>query len=284
MKIVTDSSVMFSMEEGARRGMAVLPLVVAIDGQSWLEYEDVSAEEFLAKVRAGALPQSASPPPALTLKAYDTDEEVIHLAMADGLSGAYEVACGLVKQARRPDRVHVVNTRTLCVPHRVLACTAVRLAEQGTDAKAVLETLHAQIATAHSYLIPEDFDYLRRGGRLTPLAAKFAHLVKAFPVMEQTDDGRRLGKLAIARSFKKAIAAVAADFEGRGVGEGYYVGVSHADNPCQAAEALAYLEELFPGCRFGLFELGPAFITQGGPSCIAIQAVDLAACPDLDLS
>lgn len=37
MKIVTDSSVMFSMEEGARRGMAVLPLVVAIDGQSWLE-------------------------------------------------------------------------------------------------------------------------------------------------------------------------------------------------------------------------------------------------------
>ena len=124
MKIVTDSSVMFSVEEGARRGMAVLPLVVTIDGQSWLEYEDVSAEEFLAKVRAGALPQSASPPPALTLKAYDTDEEVIHLAMADGLSGAYEVACGLVKQARRPDRVHVVNTRTLCVPHRVLATCA----------------------------------------------------------------------------------------------------------------------------------------------------------------
>lgn len=135
MKIVTDSSVMFSVEEGARRGMAVLPLVVTIDGQSWLEYEDVSAEEFLAKVRAGALPQSASPPPALTLKAYDTDEEVIHLAMADGLSGAYEVACGLVKQARRPDRVHVVNTRTLCVPHRVLACTAVRLAEQGGGRK-----------------------------------------------------------------------------------------------------------------------------------------------------
>ena len=75
MKIVTDSSVMFSVEEGARRGMAVLPLVVTIDGQSWLEYEDVSAEEFLAKVRAGALPQSASPPPALTLKAYDTDED-----------------------------------------------------------------------------------------------------------------------------------------------------------------------------------------------------------------
>ena len=154
MKIVTDSSVMFSVEDGARRGMTVLPLVVAIDGQTWLEYEDISAEEFLAKVRAGALPQSASPPPALTLAAYDTDDEVIHLAMADGLSGAYEVACGLVKQARHPERVQVVNTRTLCVPHRVLACTAVQLAGQGLDAAAVLEALDAQIATAHSYLMP----------------------------------------------------------------------------------------------------------------------------------
>ena len=216
MRIVADSSVMFSVEEGARRGMAVLPLTVSIDGATWLEYEDISSEEFLALVRAGALPQSASPPPALTLAAYDTDEEVVHLAMADGLSGAYEMACGLRDQARHPERVHVLNTRTLCVPHRALACYAVKLAAQGLGAAEVVGRLEAMMGTARSCLIPEDFDYLRRGGRLTPLAAKFAHLVKAFPVMEQTDDGRRLGKLAIARSFKKAIAAVAADFEGRG--------------------------------------------------------------------
>ena len=236
MRIVADSSVMFSVEEGARRGMTVLPLTVSIDGTTWLEYEDISSEEFLALVRAGALPQSASPPPALTLAAYDTDEEVVHLAMADGLSGAYEVACGLRAQARHPERVHVLNMRTLCVPHRALACYAVQLGGQGLGAEEVVGRLGAMMRTTRSCLIPEDFDYLRRGGRLTPLAAKFAHLVKAFPVMEQTDDGRRLGKLAIARSFKKAIAAVAADFEGRGVGEGYYVSVSHADNPDQAAE------------------------------------------------
>ena len=231
MKIVTDSSVMFSVEDGAQRGMTVLPLVVTIDGQTWLEYEDISAEEFLAKVRAGALPQSASPPPALTLEAYDTDDEVIHLAMADGLSGAYEVACGLVKQARHPERVHVVNTRTLCVPHRVLACAA----------------------------------------------------VKAFPVMKQTDDGTRLEKMKVARSFAKALNAIADDLEARGVGEGCFLGVSHADNRVQAEEASRMLAERFPGCRHGIFELGPAFITQGGPGCLAIQAIDLGAFPDLEI-
>ena len=47
-----------------------------------------------------------------------------------------------------------------------------------------------------------------------------------------------------------------------------------------AQEALA---EAFPSCENGLFELGPAFITQGGPDCIAIQAIDLKAVPNLPM-
>ena len=284
MKIVTDSSVMLSVEEGAARGLTVLPLTVSIDGEAWLEYEGISAEAFLAKVREGALPQSASPPPALTLDAYDTDEEIVHLAMASGLSGAYEMARGLREQARHPERVHVVNTETLCVPHRAMALAAVRMKEQGFDALAVLEALRAMVATAHSCLIPEDFDYLRRGGRLTPLAAKFAHLVKAFPVMRQTDDGTRLEKMKVARSLSKAVAAIADDMEGRGVGRGSFIGVSHADNLAQAEQAKGWLQERFPDCRLGVFELGPAFITQGGPGCLAIQTVDLSPFPELSLT
>ncbi|PNV67097.1 DegV family protein [Enteroscipio rubneri] len=284
MKIVADSSLMFSVEEGVRRGMIVLPLVVSVDGETWLEYEDISAEEFLALVRTGSLPQSASPPPALTLAVYDTDEEVVHLAMADGLSGAYELACGLRAQARHPERVHVVNSETLCVPHRALACAAVRMAGQGLDAAAVVDALGPMIASAQSYLVPEDFDYLRRGGRLTPLAATFAHLVKAFPVMRQTDDGMRLEKLKVARSFAKAIAAIGDDLEDRGAGEGCFIGVSHADNLIQAQEASRLLASRFPACRHGVFELGPAFITQGGPGCIAVQSVDLGEFSDLELA
>ncbi|MFR1641167.1 MAG: DegV family protein [Eggerthellaceae bacterium] len=140
------------------------------------------------------------------------------------------------------------------------------------------------IASARSYLIPEDFDYLRRGGRLTPLAATFAHLVKAFPVMQQTEDGTRLEKLKVARSFAKAVDAVANDLEEHGVGEGSFIGISHADNLVQAIEAKDRLAERFPACRFGVFELGPAFITQGGPGCLAVQAVDLGPCPDLSLA
>lgn len=283
MKIVSDSSVMYDIEQGAARGIEILPLSVSMDGETWAEYEQIDAAEFLRRIRAGSMPQSSSPTPSATLAAYDTDDEVVHLTMASGLSGAYEVAHGLVPQARYPERIHVVNTETLCAPHRALALCAVELAKRCEHAEEVVGALKPLIDSAHSYLIPEDFDYLRRGGRLTPLAAKFAHLLKAVPVMMQTDDGTRLERLTVARSFKKAIAAIVADLGKRGMGETYYIGVSHADNAGQAEEARRLLSEAFPACRTGLFELGPAFITQGGPACIAIQVIDLADFPDLSL-
>ena len=227
------------------------------------------------------MPQSSCPPPHLTLEAYDTEEEVLHITMADGLSGAYGVAHGLAKQAPHPERVHVVNSATLCAPHRALALAAVELAKRCEHASEVIDRLRPMIASAHSFLLPEDFEYLRRGGRLTPLAAKFAHLVKAAPVMCQTDDGTRLERLAIARSFKKGVEAVVAELEKRGVGEGHFISVSHADNPEGASWTMDRLKAAFSGCRFGTYDLGPAFITQGGPACIAIQSIDLKAFPDL---
>ncbi|WP_139652054.1 DegV family protein [Raoultibacter phocaeensis] len=283
MKIVADSSVMFDIEQGRARGIEILPLAVSIGGETWAEYEQISAAEFLARVREGALPQSSSPSPSATLSAYDTEEEIVHLAMADGLSGAYEVAHGLVKQAKHPKRVQVVNSKTLCVPHRALALSAVELAKQCKSAKEVVECLMPMIESAHSYLIPEDFDYLRRGGRLTPLAAKFAHLLKVVPVMMQTDDGTRLERLTVARSFRKAMDAIAADLTKREITDAYYLGISHADNLEQAQMAQRILLEAFPGCKSGIFELGPAFITQGGPECIAVQVIDLSSSPEISL-
>lgn len=275
MKIVTDSSVMYSIEEGSKHGIEILPLSVSLGDETWLEYEDISTEAFLKRVRAGEMPTSSSPPPALILEAYDTDEEIVHIAMADGLSGTYEVACGLKNQARHPERVHIMNSKTLCIPHRMLALHAVELAKQGLGASDVIEKLTEIIPSIHSYLIPEDFDFLRRGGRLTPLAAKIVSLLKVVPVMEQTEDGRHLERFTIARQFNKAIDSIANDLEKRGIDKRFFIGVSHADNHKEAQVALERLAERFPHCNNGIFELGPAFITQGGPECIAIQVIPL---------
>ena len=283
MKIVADSSVMYSIAEGAERGIKILPLAVSIEGETWREYEDIDAAGFLSRVREGAVPTSSCPAPEAVVEAYNTEEEVLHLAMADGLSGAYQVAHAFAQQSAHPERVTVLNTRTLCVPHRAIALAAVELAKTVSTSAELAERLTPMVDSARSYLIPLDFDFLRRGGRLTPVAAKIAHILRAAPVMIQTEDGTRLEKFHLARSFKKGVASVVADLAKMGLGETHYVSVSHADNPKAAQIAIDKIRAALPEVQCGVFDLGPAFITQVGPGCVAIQLVDLAVCPDIKL-
>lgn len=281
MKIVTDTSTMFSVKAGAEHGLSVVPLTVSLGDETWLEYEQISSEDFLKRVRAGETPKSSSPPPGLILDAYDTDEEVLHLTIADGLSGAYQVAAGLKSQAKHPERVHVLNSRTLCVPQRILALRAAQLVQENAKIGDTLDKLKSMMSSVHSYLIPEDFDFLRRGGRLTPLAAKIMSLLKAVPVVQQTEDGMQLERFTVARQFKKAVQAIGADLEKRGLTKDFYIGISHAGNPKEANLAQEMILERFPACRSGIFNLSPAFITQGGPDCVAIQIIDISTCRDL---
>ena len=53
----------------------------------------------------------------------------------------------------------------------------------------------------------------------------------------------------------------------------YKIYISHADNLELALESKQMIYEEINGADIEIKELGPAFITQGGPGCIAIQVI-----------
>jgi len=125
-----------------------------------------------------------------------------------------------------------------------------------------------------SFLIPQDFAFLRRGGRLTPMAATFASTLKLKPIMTQVEEGRRLDKYAIKRNMKQAVGAVIERLKKRGVDAKHIIYVSHADALEDAKKVITQLKEHFVDVEIELLELGAAFVTQGGPKCIAIQYIE----------
>ena len=50
--------------------------------------------------------------------------------------------------------------------------------------------------------------------------------------------------------------------------------VSHARVPEDAKKGVAQLKEAFPETEVLTLDLGAAFVTQGGPGCIAIQYIE----------
>lgn len=275
IRIIADSSTMYSPSDAKEKGFDVAPLTVTIDGESYRELDEITGEEFVQKVREGHMPKSSQPSVGEVMALYDQykDDEILNIAMADGLSGTYSSAVAAAQQCSNTKGVTVLNTRTLCGPHRYMAEVASRLAASGWTKEKIIERLEEMMKNCKSFLLPCDFDFLRRGGRLSPLVSFVGKTIKLAPVLTQSADGRQLVMASVKRSFKQAVSFVGKTLQDFGVGDGWRVYITHADDIGLADRAKEMLKNLFPKAVFETHHLTPAFVTQGGPGCVAIQVI-----------
>ena len=275
VRIVSDTSTLYSTAQALEAGFAVSPLSVTIADKSYREFDEIDSETFVDIIRQGHMPTSSQPAIGNVSALYESypGDEILNIAMAHGLSGTYTSAVAAAELTDNADKITVINTRTLCGPHRYLVEKAVEMANANATLQEIVAFLNEKMDTAKSYLIPADFDYLRRGGRLSPLVSYVGKAISLTPIMTQTDDGTRLTIANIRRGFGHAIKWIAKALEGRGVGEGWKVYISHAGVLHQAEEALEILKAKLPQAEFHILPLSPAFITQGGPGCVAVQYI-----------
>ncbi len=274
VRIVSDTSTLYSSAAAREAGFAVSPLSVTIAGSSYREFDEISSERFVEIIREGNMPTSSQPAVGDVAALYESfaGDEILNIAMADGLSGTYVsavAAAGLCEDGK----ITVINSRTLCGPHRWLVEKARDMAAAEAPLSAIVEKVEALMDTAKSYLIPADFAYLRRGGRLSPLVSYVGQAAKLAPVMTQTEDGRQLTVAAVRRGFRQAVEYVGKALEHLGKGEGWRIYITHAAASDKAQLAKELLEKLYPAAAIEIYPLSPAFITQGGPGCMAVQII-----------
>ncbi len=271
--IVSDTSTLYSTTQAREAGFTVAPLTVTIAGKSYREFDEISSEEFVEIIRQGHMPTSSQPAIGEVEDMYNQfpGEEIINVTMALGLSGTYTSAVAAAQMCDHADKISVINTRTLCGPHRYMVERAVQWAKEGLSRESILEKLNYLMDSAKSYLVPADFDYLRRGGRLSPLVSYVGKAANLTPIMTQTDNGERLTVAGIRRGYSHAVKYITEQLGKVGVGKGWQVQISHAGAPEKAELALKVLKETMPEAEYRIYPLSPAFITQGGPGCVAIQ-------------
>ena len=277
VRIVSDTSTLYSTVQAREAGFYVSPLSVTIAGENYREFDEISSEEFVAIINQGHMPTSSQPAIGAVTALYEelAGDQILNIAMAAGLSGTYQSAAAAAELCDNCDDITVVNSRTLCGPHRYLVEQAVKMAADGASLEELLAWLNRRMDSAKSFLIPADFDYLRRGGRLSPLVSHVGKLAGLAPVMTQTEDGTRLTVASIKRGLKHAVKYCVEYLQKHGVGRGYKVYISHAAAPEKAELALQMLRTAMPEAEYEIIPLSPAFITQGGPACMAIQYVEL---------
>ena len=193
--------------------------------------------------------------------------------MADGLSGTYQSSVLAKNSVENNEKIHIINSKTLCGPQRYIVELVVNLINNNEKLENILKVINHKIKTTESFLLPQDFKYLKRGGRLTPIAATLAGLLKIQPIIKQTDDGKKLDKFDMCRNFKISINRIINYYKDKLVGK-HKIYISHAFNEADALYAKNKFIEAFKDIEVEILELSCAFITQGGPKCIAIQSIE----------
>ena len=277
VRIIADTSTLYNSRQAEEAGFFVNPLSVTIAGNSYKEFDEISSEDFVSIIRQGHMPTSSQPAIGDVAEMFGRfpNDEIINISMADGLSGTYNSAVAAANLCDHSDNITVINTRTLCGPHRYMVEKATALAKEGKSKEEILSVLNALISTHKSFLLPADFDYLRRGGRLSPLVSYVGKAANLTPVMTQTDDGCRLTIAAVRRGFAHGFKFVGEALGKYGVGTGWRIYITHADALSTAELALSIIQKAIPDAEYEILPLSPAFITQGGPGCVAVQCIKI---------
>ena len=274
MKIIADTPCLYTPEEGRSINLSVIPSCTIIDNEVYRDLEDITSEEFLSKISEGAVPTTSQPAIGDILEVFESSqEEMLVLPIGDGLSGTYQNMLSAKNMIENNDHIHVMDTRTLAGPQHYLVRKAMQLRELGKDIEAIKRELQKCIENSVSFVIPSDFNFLKRSGRLTPAAAKIGTILKIVPVMTQTEDMRRITLFTIKRSKKNALAAIINHLKNLGVNKDWLITISHGGAVADAKAVMAQFREHFADSAMELFQLIPSLICHGGPGCIVIQAI-----------
>lgn len=275
VQIVTDSSVLYTEEETKAAGFDVIPLCVSVGDMDGRDLQ-IDMEEFYGRIGKGEIPRSSQPPIGDVVEVYEKyqDADVLNICVAAGLSGTYHGALSARDTVESRDRITVFNSRTLCGPHRYMVEKAQRMKEEGKGIPEILEWLKSAAEKTESFLIPQDFGFLKRGGRLTPVAAALGSVLKLKPVMRLTEDGTRLDKFFVKRTMSAAVSGIMDHMKKKGIDGRYLLYIVHAAAPKEAGAIREMIEAEFKGIEIRMMDLSPVFVAQGGPGCVAIQYIE----------
>ena len=159
IRIITDSSTLYTQDVANELQIDVVPLTVTINNQSYREFIEIDTNKFYEIIKQGHIPTSSQPPIGDYLELFDKykEDEVIVITMADGLSGTYQ-SCLSAKQISEHPRIKVINSKTLCVPHRLVVKDAIEMRDQGHTFDEIVSMIETKCETSRSFLLPQDFE------------------------------------------------------------------------------------------------------------------------------
>lgn len=198
-------------------------------------------------------------------------EEVVHFTISSGLSPTKRVAAKAAEDIKKKYpkfKVYVVDPLTATAGQGALVRLALDCRNAGMRAKEAYDYCNSQRLHLQHYIVADDLQYLKKGGRISPAAAAIGGLLGIKPIISFDEEGK-LFVLDKVRGAKKAISFIKAKMEQEAPNALGRVYIVHTDNEPAANELAQYVRERF-SIEPEVSIMGPVIGSHVGPNAFAL--------------
>lgn len=275
--VIVDSGCGISKDAVEKQGIFYLPLQINDKKKQYLDGIDLISEEIIEKLKNDE-ELSTSLPPLGVMEEVLTEiknqgyDQVVSVTLSSGLSSTMD---NLVMMAKELElEILPIETWTTCYLQYYIALQAKKLVDRGYDLSQIKDSLNDQIQTSNTYILPTNLDRLKKGGRLTPLAASMANLLKIKPILSLNKESNgRIDTLDKVRTTSRAIQKMVAKLDGI-VDDNYLLIICGTiDSKGAIMETKKLLEEKYPNNDLVIESIAPVISVHTGLECVGIQYI-----------
>ncbi|HEM6260791.1 TPA: DegV family protein [Streptococcus suis] len=273
LAVITDSSAVLNFESFRREDLFVLHIPVNIDGENYIEGQNLTVEEFYQKMASSKdLPKTSQPSlmelddilTSLKEKGYT---HALGLFLSSGISGFYQNIQYLAEEYEGLT-VAFPDTKITSAPLGMMVENVLKWADEGQSFEEIIGKLNQEIGKTTAFIMVDDLNHLVKGGRLSNGAALLGNLLSIKPILYFTGEGK-IEVYEKVRTEKKAIKRLIEILQEQTKDGQFQIAIIHANAPEKAENFKQQLEEAGVGSDLPIVSFGSVIGTHLGEGAVA---------------
>lgn len=277
-KIITDSSCDLTPALIEELDLHVVPLSVLINDKVYVnypderdikfaDYYDMLRQEFMGKTSAANVYDFTN-----AMEPYLKDgQDVLYLGFSSALSGTYNagaIAAEELKEKYPERKILTVDTLCASMGQGLMVYLAAKKKEEGASIEEVADYVEKTKYNLCHWFTVDDLNHLKRGGRVSAVAATFGTILNIKPVMHVDNEGR-LTPVEKVRGRKASINGLLKEMK-KSIIDKSIAFISHGDCLEEAEGLAAKIREELGIEDIRINYVGPVIGTHSGPGTMAL--------------
>ena len=233
-------------------------------------------KKFYSAVRSGDMPTTMALNPdeyvEILEKYFSQGEDILYVSFSHAMSATFdhlETALNQLKDKYPERKCTVFDTKSICLGAGIQMEYAAELKNSGASDEEIIEKLKEVTNHVAMYFVVDDLMHLKRGGRLSGLAAFAGTLLSLKPILT-TDERGSLKVYEKITGKRKALRKMADSVIAELTGTEYTVYVLDADCPADGDALAEMIKEKRPEAKIVRQIIGPVIGAHCGPGTIGV--------------